>query len=135
MSITTDTAAKLRKFADAGDIVAEALVQNSKDIKLVAGTEATNVIKVTGQVVDGVGLPVQGVKDVLVTSVPVSGAGTMTDGGAGTFKVGSGTKQVWLQTDATGLFQVDVLNAAAEDNLVQAVVADGSVALLKITFA
>lgn len=135
MPLSTDLKAQLKTLAAQGDKISQALLSANHDIALTAGVETSNVIKVTGQVTDGVGNPVPGVRDVLVTSVPVSGAGTMTDGGFGTFKVGSATKSVWLQTDSNGKFQVDVLNIVAEDNLIQAIAPDGDVQFLKLTFA
>lgn len=135
MAIKSDVAVKLKALAQAGDMVAAAIVENTRDISLSAGTESANVIKVTGQILDGAGVPAKGVKEVLVTSVPVSGAGTMTDGGSGSVVVGSASTSVWMVTDSTGKFQVDVLNAAAEANLVKAETADGDVAMLRLTFA
>lgn len=135
MAINTQIAAQLKSFAAAGDVVAKALVENVKDVRLTAGTEAANVIKVTGQILDGAGNVVQGVKNVLVRSYPVSGAGTLTDGGAGLIKVGSASTTAWFQTDSTGKFEANVTNVVAEDNLVEAVTADGDVAMLVLTFA
>lgn len=135
MALKAQIAAQLKQRADSGDHVAKALVENVRDIKLTAGAEAANVIKVTGQILDGVGLPVAGVKEVVVESLPLAGVGTMTDGGAGALVKGSGTVKVWLTTDATGKFEIDVLNATAEANLIIATTADGDVAMLRLTFA
>jgi hypothetical protein len=135
MAIKAQVAAQLKALAAAGDMMAKAVVENTQDIKLSAGAEASNVIKVTGQILDGAGNPEAGVKDVVVKSYPVSGAGTMADGGAGVVKKGAASTEVWMQTDANGKFELDVTNAAAEDNLIVAQTGDGDVAMLKLTFA
>lgn len=120
--------ALLRHLAASGDVVAGALVNGASDLTLSAGTESSNTIKVTGQVMDGA-------KTVVVESFPVSGAGTMTDGGAGSLKAGSGTKKVWLTPDASGKFELNVLNAVAEANLIIATSSNGDVTMLELTFA
>lgn len=135
MAINTITAARLKSLADGGDMVAKTLVENVRDISLTAGAEAANVIKVTGQVKDGVGNPVAGTFEVLVTSKPIAGAGTLTDGGAGAIVVGSASTEVWMTTDTTGKFEVNVTNVVAEANLIKAVVPDCDVAMLRLTFA
>jgi hypothetical protein len=137
MALSADKKVLLHNLADRGDVVAQAFLDSSKDVVLTAGVEgagAANSIDVTGQIVDGMGYPVAGVQDVLLTSVPVSGAGTTTVI-TGTAKFGSASKQVWLQTDATGKFVARVLNAAVEDNLVLVQTGNGDTAALKITFA
>lgn len=135
MALNAQIAARLKNLAEAGDMVAKALVENTKDISLSKGVEAANVIKVTGQIKDGVGAVLLGVKNVIVESFPIAGVGTMTDGGVGAFKSGSGTTKVWLQTDANGKFEVDVLNATAEDNLIVAHTDDGDMGQILLTFA
>lgn len=137
MALNARVAAQLKSLADAGDMMAKALVQGVMDCKLTAAAENTgaNTILVSGQLVDGVGNPVAGVKNVLVKSVPVSGAGTMTDGGAGAVVAGSASTEVWMTTDATGKFEVTVLNAAAEQNLLQVTMDNGDVAFIVLTFA
>jgi len=135
MALSPNAKLRLAELAKQGDMVAQALSADAQDIVLTAGVEAANVITVTGQIVDGLGTPIAGVQNVVVTSIPVSGAGTMTAGGTGTVKAGSASKEVWIQTDATGKFSVGVLNVAVEDNLVRAVTANGEVAMLKLTYA
>ncbi len=130
----------IRSQAQRGDIIAQALMaimNGTRWCRLTAAAENTgaNTITVTGQIMDQDGNPVAGVANVVLESIPVSGAGTMTDGGAGTFKTGSGTTKVWLQTDSTGAFVVVVLNAAAEDNLLVAETDNGEAEMLKLTFA
>lgn len=134
----TSLLASLRNHAAAGNEAAAALMallDNTFYVALTAGVEAANVIKVTGQVTDQDGQAVAGVKDVLVKSIPVSGAGTMTDGGTGSIKAGSAATETWVQTDANGNFQLDVLNAVAEDNLIVAHLDNGTTEMLKLTFA
>lgn len=135
MRLSANTAATLKHLAAAGDKVAQAIVQGNMDMVLTAGAEAANSITVTGQMVDGVGNPVPGVKNVRVVSMPIAGTGLLTDGGAGVAKAGSGTTAMWFQTDATGKFQVAVANAAAEQNLLQVTTDNGDVAQLVLTFA
>jgi hypothetical protein len=53
----------------------------------------------------------------------------------GTVKAGAASVEVWLQTTATGSFQLDVTNAAAEDNLIVATLDNGTVEMLKLTYA
>lgn len=135
MTLSTDKKAQLKTQAAAGNMVAQALLDMSLDIELTKGVEAANIIKVTGIVRDGVGLAVPGVKNVIVTSVCVAGAGGLTDGGAGVFKAGSTTKVAWLQTDANGKFEVNVTNASAEDNLIHCQLGNGDDAMIVLTFA
>jgi methionine synthase I (cobalamin-dependent) len=128
MALSANVMAYLKHLAAAGDMMAKALIEGSSDLKLSAGAESSDVIKVTGQVTDKAG-------QVVVKSIPVSGEGTMTDGGAGTIVAGSGSKEVWVQPDATGKFELDVLNAAAENNLIVATTSNGDVSMLVLTFA
>lgn len=131
--------ATLRSLASRGDQMASVLMNffdNTYFCVLSAGAEASNVIRITGQVKDQDGQNVAGVKDIIVTSFPVSGAGTMAAvASQGTVKVGGGTKQVWIQTTATGSFQLDVTNAAAEDNLIKTELDNGTIEMLKLTYA
>lgn len=128
----------IRSLAGRGDPMASvlmSLLDNTYYCVLSAGAEATNVIRITGQVKDSDGQNVAGVKDIRVTSIPVSGAGTMAAvASQGTVKAGGTTKDVWLQTTATGSFQLDVTNAAAEDNLIVATLDNGTVEMLKLTY-
>lgn len=135
MGLSVSQKATLKHLAASGDMTAKALVDGVEDVALSAAAEAGNSITVTGQIVDGVGVPKAGVKNVLVTSVPVAGTGLLTDGGAGVAVAGSGTTQMWFQTDATGKFQVAVANANAEQNLIQITTDNGDVAQLVLTFA
>lgn len=135
--------AKLRHKAQSGDEMASALMgllNNTyytalTNLAEAAGGAAANSIRCTGQIKDQDGQNVAGVKNVLITSIPVSGAGTITDGGAGAVVAGGTSKQCWMTTDATGKFQFDVLNAAAEKNLIKVELDNGTIELLELTFA
>lgn len=130
--------ALLRSLADRGDQAAAslmALLNNTYYVAMTAGAEAANVIKVTGQVKDQDGSNVAGVKNVLLKSIPVSGAGGITDGGLGSIKAGSTTTEAWIETDANGAFEANITNAVAEDNLVVASLDNGTTEMLKLTFA
>ncbi len=137
------TLGELRSLAERGDHNAQvlvALMNGTNWARLTPGAEAgggaaANSIRIAGQVMDQDGQAVAGVKDIFVKSIPVSGAGTITIGAVGTMKAGTGTKEVWIQTDVNGAFQFDVLNAAAEDNLVLVNLDNGEMETLKITFA
>lgn len=128
MALTAFQISNLKHLAAGGDMYAKAIMSGGSDLTLTAGAEAANAIKVTGTIRDRAA-------QVLVTSIPVSGAGTMTDGGNGTVKAGSASKQVWVQPDATGSFQLDVLNAIAEQNLIVAQSSNGDITMLVLTFA
>jgi hypothetical protein len=134
---------EVRSLAERGQHEAQllvALMNGTNWVQLTAGAEAgggaaANSIRITGQVMDQDGQPVLAVRDVFVKSMPVSGAGTMTVGASGTLKAGSGSKEIWIQSNSSGVFQFDVLNAAVEDNLVIANLDNGETETLKITFA
>jgi hypothetical protein len=137
--INADALAQLKHFADAGDKIAMGIVglfEQTFFVQLTPGTEGSNKIRISGQVVNQEGKKVAGARDVLVSSVPISGAGTLaqvTD--HGTVKAGGGTTQAWVLTLADGSFQLDVSNTAAEDNLIKTELDNGTVDMLKLTFA
>ena len=137
--MNADALAHLKHFSDAGDKMASAVIslfEQTYYIQLSAGVEGSNKIRISGQIVNQEGHSVAGVKDVLVSSVPIAGAGTLagvTD--HGTVKVGGGTTQVWVQTLADGSFQLDVTNASVEDNLIKTELDNGMVDVLKLVFA
>lgn len=135
----TQILAQLRHEAASNNQHAQAilaLMDNTYFCVLTAGTEATNVIRITGQVKNQEGQNVAGVKDILVKSKPVSGAGTMAAVASnGTVKAGAASTEVWVQTIANGSFQLDVTNAAAEDNLIVTTLDNGTVEMLKLTYA
>jgi hypothetical protein len=133
----------IRRLAAVGDDYAEAIValwNNTYYAALTPGAEAgggaaANSIRVAGQIKDQDGQNVPGIKNVLITSKPVSGAGTITDGGAGAVVAGSASTNCWMTTDANGAFVFDVLNAAAEVNLVMVDIDGGTTEMLTLTFA
>ena len=133
----------VRSLAARGDHVAAAIMammDNTYYLEMVPGVEAgggaaANSIRVACQVRDQDGNAVAGIKNVLITSKPVSGVGTITDGGAGAVVAGSGSVSCWMTTDADGVLEFDVLNAAIEVNLVKAELDNGTTELLVLTFA
>lgn len=133
--------AKLKSYAQRGAEEAAVVSAMLDNIKVLAFTQDTegdtiaNTIRISAQVQDMDGSPISGVSNILVTSIPESGAGTMTAGAVGTAKAGSASVSAWFQTDATGALDVDVLNAAAEDNLVSFALDDGVIEQLVLTFA
>jgi hypothetical protein len=141
ITISSDVLAKVKHFSDGGDVIAQTLqtvMDSIRGLTLSIGTEGTtaaNVIRISGQVTDVDGTPVAAVIDMLITSTPIAGVGTMTIGTKGTLKKGSGTTTVWLQTNSSGAFEIDVLNASAEDNLIKFEFDNGEVEISKLTFA
>jgi hypothetical protein len=133
--------AKLKSYAKRGAEEAAVVSAMLDNIKVLAftqdteGDEGANIIRISAQVQDMDGSPIAAVSNILVTSVPIAGAGTMTAGTNGALIAGSATVQAWFQTDATGALDVDVLNAVAEDNLVSFQLDDGVVEQLVLTFA
>jgi len=134
--------ANIRSEAARGNYMAQVVMSfmdNTRFLAMTPGAEgatAANVIRLVCQVTDQDGNKVSGVKDVVLTSRPIAGVGTMTIGGAvGTAKVGSGTVSLWAQTTSTGLLQVDVLNASVEDTLITAQLDNGTIEIVKLTFA
>ena len=138
INVSADLLAKLKHFADGGDVIAsviQAITNNEKVLALSVGAENTNVIIVTGQLTDLDGTPIKVATDILVTSVPVSGAGTMViSGGTGTAVAGSGTKSLWLATNSSGAFAIAVTNAAAEVNLLVFQLDNGQTETVKLTY-
>lgn len=131
--------ANIRSEAARGNHIAQVVMSfmdNTRFLAMTAGVEASNVIRIVCQVTDQDGNKVAGIKDVLLTSKPIAGAGTMAIGGAvGTAKAGSASVSLWAQTTAAGLLQVDVTNTAVEDNLIMAQLDNGTNEILKLTFA
>lgn len=137
--LSADKKAMMRNLADRGDIVAQAIADQSQDVAFTVGAEGAdgaNLIRVTGQIVNGFGEPIAGVQDIIVETLPVSGAGTISMvASSGTQKLAVSTKRNWIQTTAAGMFAIDVLDAAAEDCLVIVTTPNGDTAVVKITFA
>lgn len=140
--IDADTLAKLRHYAEGGDPISgviAAILAGTFSAQVAVGAEGAtgaNVIRLTGQIKNQDGSPRAGVQQVLARSIPIAGAGTMTIGAAvGTAKKGSGTTELWLETDANGKFDIDVLNASVEDNLIRLETDNGETEVIKLTFA
>lgn len=129
----------VRSLAQQGDHLAGvimSLLNNTYYVAMSIGAEASNVIRLSGQVTDQDGNAVAGVKNIVLTSIPVSGAGTMAAVGSnGTVVAGGGTKVAWVQTLADGSFKVDVTNAAAEVNMVMADLDNGTTEQIVLTYA
>lgn len=139
INVPANTLAKLKHFAQSGDITAsvlQAICDGTRVLTLTAAAENTgaNTITVSGQLSDLDGTPIKSVTDIFITSTGIAGAGTITIGAAGTLKKGSGTTSVWLQTDASGAFSIVILNASAEDNLVRFELDNGQLEMMKLTF-
>jgi len=131
----------LKSFAARGSGEAAVVSAMLDNIKVMAFTQdaegdtVANVIRVSLQVTDMDGTPISAVTNILATSVPESGAGTMTVGAVGAVKAGTASKEAWFQTDANGALDIDLLNAAAEDNLLSLQMDDGTVEQLVLTYA
>jgi uncharacterized protein YccT (UPF0319 family) len=138
-TLAGNSLSNIRSLASRGDdmaVVLMNLLDNTYFCVLTAGAEVSNVIRITGQIKDQDGQNVAGVKDVLVKSKPVSGAGTLAAVASnGTVKAGAASVEAWVQTIANGSFQLDVTNAAAEDNLIVVTLDNGTVETLKLTYA
>jgi len=129
--------AQLKSFAQRGNIEAgiiSAMLDGARVLELSAGVEAANVIQVTGQLKDADGTNISAVTDIKVRSTPIAGAGTVAVD-TGTAVVGDASTDLWLKTDATGLFKVDVTNVVAEENHLEFVIDDGASEVLILTFA
>lgn len=123
----------LHNLAREGDMYANALLQMASEVKVTPGVLALGVIPVTGQVVDGIGIPVQGVTDVQIDLNTLS-AGTVTVA-TGTAKLGNGTEEVWLQTNAAGQFVVNVANPTpGELSLLRIMTPDGIHPMVELQF-
>ena len=133
--------AKLKSYASRGGeeaAVVSAMLDNIRVMEFTQDAEgdtAANTIRVSAQLKDMDGSPIAEVANILVKSVPESGAGTMTIGAVGALKAGSASTEAWVQTDANGAVDIDLLNAATEDNLLQFQLDDGVVEILVLTFA
>lgn len=137
--VGTNSLTLIRSHATRGDQIAQALMaimDGTHWVRLSAAAENTgaNTITITGQIMDQDGKVVAATAQVVIESIPVSGAGTITIGASGTLKAGSATKKVWVTTTSGGAFQIVVLNAAAEDNLIVATTDNGETEVLLLTY-
>jgi hypothetical protein len=94
---------------------------------------SVGVAGISVQVRDQAEQPLEGAKDVLVRLMPVTGSPTMTIGGKGSIKLGSGTAEVWGQTDTHGVLELALVGAVASDVLVIVQTDNGEVEAHKIT--
>lgn len=111
-----------------------------RDISLSAAAEAANAIVVSGQVVDGNGVAVAAVADVLVEVVAITATKGQLTTVSGTQRVllndGAGNvHRVWIRTTSAGVFSVSVANDATETTLVKVTSDNGACSLLQLTFA
>lgn len=112
MALLARTAARLKYLAKGGDEVLKALLQR-REFRVTLGTEAANAIRMTVQVLDGVGNPSLGVQDVIVDFK--GQAFTITDAAAGIADTGDVIQNAadkWFKTDAAGQLVVDVAQGA-----------------------
>lgn len=141
ITVPADLLAKIRNFANGGDVIAtaiQAILDNVRVLTFSLGVEGAgtaNTIRVTMTVTELDGTAVSVAQDVYLTSIPIAGAGTMTIGTKGTIKAGSATKLVWAQTNASGVLEIDVLNASVEDTLLTVEIDNGESEMVKLTFA
>jgi len=139
--IDQNTLAAVRDLAKRGDKSASVLMaflNSLRAIDFTLAAEANDKIRVTGQVIDGDGNKIAKVTDVLIESTPVTGGkGTIAvvGGQPGTAVVGDGSAKLWLTSDATGKFVVDVTNDQAEVTLLAFRLDNGETELVKLTFA
>ena len=137
LTINSQRLAQLKSFGKRGSIeasIVSAMLDGIKVLELSAGVEAANVIQVTGQLKEWDGSNVAAVSDVKVRSTPIAGAGTAAVD-TGTAVVGDASVELWLKTDATGLFVIDVTNVVAEENMLEFIVDDGVTEVMILTFA
>jgi len=85
------------------------------------------------QVKDQAQQPLSGVKDVLVRLLPVTGSPTLAIGSKGAIKLGSGTAEVWGQTDSSGALELILTGTTASDVFVIIQTDNGEVETKKIT--
>jgi hypothetical protein len=99
------------------------------------GAEVGDTIPIAGQVYDSSGVPLPGVRKIELIAYDTSRAGDLdlalnaqfTAVNTGTAIAGTGTNRIVLDTDASGVFDVDILDAAAETVYLTAVNARGPV--------
>jgi hypothetical protein len=138
MSLSKNALARIKSLAKRGDDSLSALSQQAApQVKLTVSGETTNVITLTGQIVDAFGSPIAGARSVVV-SVPFDGTpstGLAVGTGGGTAIGGAASATLALTTTTGGKFIVEVTDAAVENIVVQ-VAADGCpVRVQKLVFA
>jgi hypothetical protein len=126
-----DTGSNLAIKVDATSTGIEA--QTADTLQYTNNQTGTGAAGFTIQVKDQAQQPLSGVKDVLVRLLPVTGSPTLTIGSKGAIKLGSGTAEVWAQTDATGALELILTGTTASDVLVIVQTDNGEVETTKIT--
>lgn len=99
------------------------------------GAEVGDTISIAGQIYDSSGVPLTGVRKIELIVYDTSEAGDLdlannaqfTAVNTGTAIAGTGTNRIVLDTDANGVFDVDILDAVAETVFLTAVNARGPV--------
>lgn len=130
--LSAKNAEYLHSLARNGDMVANALLQMATEVRVTVGTLAAGTIPVSGQVVDGLGIPVQGVTDIQLDINTASDATMAVT--TGTSKL-SATAQLWLQTNSLGAFAVNVSNpTGGELSLLRIMSPDGIHPIVELQF-
>lgn len=128
MALNAYQLATLKHLSASGDMTAKALIQGNNDMRVSVATKVGNNITVSIWVNDKAA-------NLYLTSVPVSGAGTMAIGANGTLKAGSASKAVWAQpAAATGRLDIVVTNAVAEQNLLMIESSSGDAAMVVLQY-
>lgn len=132
----TNTISDIRKDLNAA---VQNLETNFRKITLVAATEASDAIVVTGTVTDVYGTAVTAACEVMVRSLAVTadkGDFTVTTGtSVKEFEPATGVNEAWVTTNSSGVFAISIADTAAEGVLIQASTNAGYSAILKLTFA
>jgi hypothetical protein len=138
ITIPTQMMAQLKSFASRGEIeeaVITAVIGTVKVAELSAAAEAAQAIVVTGTLYKLDGTPIKVATPIYVkTMAPTALKGYATVG-TGTAIAGDGTNNVYLLTDASGVFTLSVANDQAEKTLVVVSLDNGLSELLELTFA
>jgi len=117
----------------APDDTLEVGVSPANGIILSVGTEAADVIRVTGQAIDSEGVVLKGSRLVQIRTVPV-GIGTPLMAVFTGTNVKNNGGELWMDTSVDGIFAVDITDTSAEIVVVSAVLDDGTSAFTKINF-
>ncbi len=74
-----------------------------------------------------------GTKELLVRALAVAGTAAFTIGSKGVIKKGSGSAEVWCETDSAGALELIITDATNEDILIIAETDNGEIEVNKIT--
>ena len=138
MGIRLDAAAvaQVRSLGQRGDQMAafvSAIVDSMYSAEMTAGEQDGNVIAVSGQIKDQDGSKITGVKNLILKAMKTTGTCAITVT-TGTVKDGDDTQEVWLETDASGVFVVDVELDSGGQVLLQATLDNGVTEQVKLTY-